>query len=64
MKAAANAIPNVSILDGWWDEGFDKKNRNGFAIGGRNVPETLEEQDVQDALALYKVLEKKCAAVL
>ena len=24
MKAAMNGVPNFSILDGWWDEGYDK----------------------------------------
>jgi hypothetical protein len=29
-----------------------------------NVPETLEEQDEQDVVALYKVLEKSCRCSL
>ena len=33
MKAAINGIPSVSILDGWWDEGFT--GDNGWAIGDR-----------------------------
>jgi starch phosphorylase len=33
MKAAANGAVNVSVLDGWWDEGW--KGDNGWAIGGR-----------------------------
>ena len=32
MKASANGAVNVSILDGWWDEGYT--GSNGFAIGG------------------------------
>lgn len=59
MKAAANGIPNASILDGWWDEGYDKDNLNGWAIGKRKVPSTIAEQDEVDAAALYKVLEKE-----
>ena len=31
MKAAINGVPSVSILDGWWDEGYN--GFNGWAIG-------------------------------
>ena len=34
MKAAQNGVPNVSVLDGWWDEGYT--GDNGWAIGGRD----------------------------
>src|SRR5207247_7947576 len=30
MKAALNAVPQLSTLDGWWAEGYD--GRNGWAI--------------------------------
>jgi starch phosphorylase len=30
MKAALNGIPNLSILDGWWAEGYN--GANGWAI--------------------------------
>ena len=33
MKAAQNGVPNISVLDGWWDEGYHEDN--GWAIGGR-----------------------------
>jgi starch phosphorylase len=60
MKAAMNGIPNASILDGWWDEGFiGGKNRNGFAIGGRDEAATVSAQDKRDAASLYKCLEKE-----
>ena len=35
MKAAQNGVLNVSVLDGWWDEGFD--GDNGWAIGDRET---------------------------
>lgn len=58
MKAAANGIPNVSVLDGWWDEAFeDGPKRNGWAIGGRRTVEDEATQDAADAEALYRVLE-------
>ncbi len=61
MKAAMNGIPNASILDGWWDEGFveDKHRRNGFAIGDRDEAESVKEQDKRDAENLYKTLDKQ-----
>ena len=29
MKAAQNGVPNISVLDGWWDEGYDRRQRLG-----------------------------------
>lgn len=57
MKAAANGVVNVSILDGWWDEAC-VDGVNGFAIGDRKVPKTLEKQDAKDASDLFETLEK------
>ena len=55
MKAAQNGVPNVSVLDGWWDEGFE--GDNGWAIGGREVLPDEAAQDWHDALDLYRLLE-------
>ena len=57
MKAAANGIPSLSILDGWWDEGFN--GRNGWAIGGRVTIGDEEAQDEADAAELYRILEEE-----
>ncbi len=57
MKAAANGIPNLSILDGWWDEGF--LGDNGWAIGDREQLADEAAQDERDALALYEALENQ-----
>ena len=35
MKAAVNGVVNLSVLDGWWDEGWT--GDNGWAIGGRET---------------------------
>jgi starch phosphorylase len=61
MKAAANGIPNASILDGWWDEAFETIDgiQNGFAIGRRQYQKTRLAQDKFDARSLYKVLERE-----
>lgn len=55
MKAAANGVPNCSILDGWWDEAFD--GNNGWAIGSGIVYENQTNQDIVDADNLYATLE-------
>jgi starch phosphorylase len=59
MKAAQNGVPNVSVLDGWWDEGFN--GDNGWAIGGREVVGDEAAQDWHDALDLYRLLEEEIA---
>jgi starch phosphorylase len=55
MKAAINGIPSVSILDGWWDEGFN--GANGWAIGDRRTDRDEGAQDASDAAELYRLLE-------
>jgi glycogen phosphorylase len=55
MKAAMNGVLNVSILDGWWAEGY--ATTTGFAILGDEAP-TDDEQDARDAAALFDVLER------
>jgi starch phosphorylase len=53
QKSPINGGVNLSVLDGWWVEGF--RGNNGFAFGG-DAPGT-EDKDVEDAKALYKILE-------
>ena len=57
MKAAINGIPSVSILDGWWDEGFN--GSNGWAIGDRQPDGDESAQDGADASELYRLLEEE-----
>jgi starch phosphorylase len=57
MKAAMNAVVNVSVLDGWWDEGFE--GDNGWAIGGREMDPDEAAQDWADAQDLYRLLEEE-----
>ena len=55
QKVPINGGVNVSILDGWWAEGF--RGDNGWAIGdGRADPDNAA-QDRADAEALYRLLE-------
>ncbi len=57
MKAAANGVLNVSVLDGWWDEGWT--GDNGWAIGGRETNPDEGAQDWADAQDLYRILEQE-----
>jgi glucan phosphorylase len=57
MKAAANGVVNLSVLDGWWDEGFN--GENGWAIGGRETLQDEAAQDWNDAMDLYRILENE-----
>ncbi len=54
MKAGPHGCLNLSILDGWWREGYD--GTNGFAIGDDSHPVSIEEQDRRDSANLYKAL--------
>ncbi len=54
MKASCHGCLNMSIMDGWWREGYD--GTNGFAIGPDSHPESIEEQDRVDSANTYKVL--------
>jgi glycogen phosphorylase len=55
MKAAQNGVPNISVLDGWWDEGYTEDN--GWAIGTRETDPDEAAQDWADAQDLYRLLE-------
>ena len=54
MKCGVHGCLNLSILDGWWREGFDSSN--GFAIGDDSHPDDVKEQDRRDGENLYGVL--------
>ena len=55
MKAALNGIPNLSVLDGWWLEGYD--GTNGWMIGAAGDAGVGAARDAADAEALYRCLE-------
>ena len=59
MKAAHNGVPNFSILDGWWIEGWIE-NKTGWAIGPLpSGPQVDEKSNQFDANDLYEKLEKE-----
>jgi starch phosphorylase len=55
MKSAANGGLNLSVLDGWWAEGFD--GANGWAIDAGHPGEDEAAQDDRHAHVLYDLLE-------
>ena len=55
MKAAANGGLNLSVLDGWWDEGY--RPELGWAIGAGETYEDEAYQDSIEAANLYDLLE-------
>lgn len=57
MKAALNGVLNLSVLDGWWDEGFS--DQIGFKIGNGEEYKNVEIQDLLEAEMLYSVLERE-----
>ena len=57
QKASLNGQPNCSILDGWWDEGYNGKN--GWAIGEEREYIDENVQAEADSLSLYRLLEEE-----
>lgn len=56
MKAGANGVANLSILDGWWIEGWRTDEPNGWGI------EPMADgpgQDAAEADAIYRLLEEE-----
>ena len=56
-KAAMNGIPNFSVLDGWWAEGY--REDAGWALPKDNMYQNNEYQDQLDAETIYSILEEK-----
>ncbi|PYJ47284.1 MAG: alpha-glucan phosphorylase [Verrucomicrobia bacterium] len=57
MKAAPNGGINLSVLDGWWREGYN--GNNGWAIGAEIDDGSVEFQNEVDASSLYQLLENQ-----
>lgn len=61
QKVAAHGGLNLSVLDGWWPEGYT--GSNGWAIGPEPTGDYGETdsqvQDEQDAASLYEQLEEE-----
>ncbi len=59
QKVALNGIPNLSVLDGWWAEGYN--GANGWAIATDRRYDDPVAQDAADADVLYSLLEDEVA---
>ena len=59
MKATHNGVPNFSVLDGWWIEGW-VEDMTGWSIGPDAIETNLvENDDSADIEDLYQKLEHK-----
>lgn len=56
QKAAVNGVPNLSILDGWWEEGFI--NGNGWGISDSSK-ESGDQRDAIESGKIYDCLESQ-----
>lgn len=56
QKVSVHGGLNLSVLDGWWREGYD--GTNGWAIGGDEHPEDEAAQDQADLESLYRTLSR------
>jgi starch phosphorylase len=59
MKAAINGTLNLSVLDGWWIEGYN--GQNGWAFGSPDANGDWGAADHQDATAFYQILSDEVA---
>ena len=57
MKLPPNGGLNLSVLDGWWCEGYN--GNNGWAIGAEIEDGTVDFQSEVDASSLYQLLENQ-----
>ena len=57
MKSAPNGGINLSVLDGWWREGYNASN--GWAVGAEIDSGATEFQNEVDASSLYHLLENQ-----
>jgi starch phosphorylase len=59
MKAALNGVLNVSIMDGWWCEGYSPER--GWRIGNGEEYQDHNYQDAVESQALYNIIENEVA---
>ncbi len=56
-KAAINGVINLSVLDGWWGEGYN--GGNGWAITPHDPQQERAWREREEAQELYDLLEKQ-----
>jgi starch phosphorylase len=57
MKAAFNGVINLSVLDGWWDEGY--KRDNGWAVKPASPQLDDAHRAHEESRALYELLQDR-----
>jgi alpha-glucan phosphorylase-like protein len=57
MKACLNGVLNLSTLDGWWVEGYERDPQSGWRIGPLAPAVDAEDTRVLDAEDLYTQLQ-------
>lgn len=57
MKVIANGGLNFSVLDGWWDEAYDREV--GWRIGSGEEYNDLDYQDEVESRLIYETMEKE-----
>jgi starch phosphorylase len=55
MKAAINGVINLSVLDGWWGEGYE--GDNGWAIKPASSVLDQHRRDREESQTLYELLQ-------
>ena len=55
MKAGINGVINLSVLDGWWGEGYE--GDNGWAIKPASECARPQRRDHEEAQTLYELLQ-------
>ncbi len=55
MKAGINGVINLSVLDGWWGEGY--LGDNGWAVQPAASSLEPEERDREEARTLYEIIQ-------
>ncbi len=56
-KALMNGVVNLSVLDGWWYEGY--REGAGWALTDKRTYQNQEYQDKLDAFTIYTLLEQE-----
>ena len=56
-KALMNGVVNLSVLDGWWYEGY--REGAGWALTDRRTYQDQSHQDKLDAATIYSMLEQE-----
>lgn len=58
-KAIMNGVLNLSVLDGWWYEGY--REFAGWALTDKRTFKNQDMQDKLDAATIYELIEKEIA---